>query len=83
MTAAQQAALAVYFDAGHDYGKQMMACISIRWHRQIAAALESKKMLERHDPPYSGMFRITPLGRFYAISNSLNTPTPKEKRNDI
>ena len=70
MTEAQKAALAVYFDAGSDYGKQMMACLSIKWHSKVAGALEKRGMLKRHEAPREGMFSITPLGRYYAIENS-------------
>lgn len=70
MTNAQKAALAVYFDAGRDYGKQMLACLSIKWHAKVAGALEVQGLLERHAAPREGMFSITPLGRYYAIENA-------------
>ena len=74
MTDAQKAALAIYFDAGRDFGKQMLACISIKWHSQVAGALEARGLLERHAAPYEGMFSITSLGRYYAIENKQKAP---------
>tara|TARA_R110002051_G_scaffold325869_1_gene432691 strand:+ start:32922 stop:33161 length:240 start_codon:yes stop_codon:yes gene_type:complete len=71
MTDAQKAALSVYFDAGRDCGKQMLACLSIKWHVKVSAALERRGLLERYPPPHNGMFKITQLGRFYAIENKL------------
>jgi hypothetical protein len=67
MSDAQKSALEVYHQAGRDFGKQMLACLAIKWHVKVAGALEKRGYLKRYPTPYNGMFEITPLGRCHAI----------------